>query len=511
MSIHEVKLHSSRRANIGTLVVINLLSGLVVGFYNVLLQPYLVRLIEITGKHENPEVFLGLVMTISAILQIVPMIFAAKLSDKVGRKRIIVASFLFYVFAMFLFGLSGNLTVKYSIKNYSLSISSIQEEFVIFKMIKQAIPVTSSLAIAILGLSLISVGIGFNDPPLQALIAESSEKKKQTSSFSLINLAFFSTGLIGPLVIRIFASKIDLNYYFYGIALGRMLIFIYALFALKEPLIVKDYKDSFLQQFIQSMKIIPLMLLEITKSIALYLSIPAFLARKRRKEKKLSKYFVEVETNLRLFKEIFKNPGVPYAILFFILDALTWGLSTSIFWGSVVLVYDFNESHISILQLAYNLSTLLFFIPVTKFSDKLKKNELLVLSEITGSLFFTCNIIAYFTHPSYRIYAIMLGWIGIGASVAFWVPSILSIMTNFDKRRRAEVYGMVSGLHQMGWIPVSIISGLIISHINFLAIFIISLILFPFNVWMAMKFPTDREETEKTEKNKTKTEIRKGV
>ena len=204
---------------------------------------------------------------------------------------------------------------------------------------------------------------------------------------------------------------------------------------------------------------------------------------------------------MKLFGQIFRNPGVPYAIGFFILDALTWGLSISIFWGSLVIEYNFNEGHVSVLQLVFNLSTLIFFIPVTKFSDRLKKSEMLVLSLVTGFLFFSMNIIAFFALPQYRLYIIAIGWAGLGGSVAFWVPGILSILTDFDKQRRAETYGMVSGLHQLGWFPTSIIAGYIISRFSFVAVFIISTILFPFNVWMAWKFPTKDVEDEDIEED----------
>ena len=239
------------------------------------------------------------------------------------------------------------------------------------------------------------------------------------------------------------------------------------------------------------------MFLQMFKSIALYFSIPYFLIFKRNKNKKRSNYSINVEKNLILLKEIFKNPGVPYAIGFFILDALTWGLSLSIFWGSLVTQYEFNEGNIAIIQLVFNLSTLIFFIPVTRISDKLSKVQLLLLSELSGGLFFTTNIIAFFTLPQYRLYIIMIGWVGLGASVAFWMPGILSILTNFDKTRRAEAYGLVQGLHNLGFLPTSALAGFIIARINFLAVFIISLVLFPFNLLMAWKFPIKEEkETE---------------
>jgi len=496
MSIRTVTLHSSRKTNIRTLVIANLISGLIYGFYNVLLQPLIVQTIEATGRYANPEEVLGIVMTIGSVMYILPMVFAAKVSDKIGRKRVFLGGFLFFIIAMVLFGLTGNVSTKYPISSLSVSAKLPISVNFLHGLQTNGFPVTYALFLAILGLSIVSLGSGFSDPPVQALTAESSERKKRASSFSIINLAFYATGLVGPLVIRILTDRIEIWVYFYILAILRAIMFIYQLVYLNEPLVIKDFVPNVYQQFIQSVKAIGAMFKQLFVSIFLYLAIPYYLITKRRNKDDRGKVYSEIETNMRLFGQIFRNPGVPYAIGFFILDALTWGLSISIFWGSLVIEYNFNEGHISTLQLVFNLSTLIFFIPVTKYSDRLKKTEMLVLSLVTGFLFFSMNIIAFFALPQYRLYIIMIGWLGMGASVAFWVPGIQSILTDFDRKRRAEVYGMVSGLHQLGWFPTAIIAGYIISRFGFVTVFIISTILFPFNLWMAWKFPTREDEGE---------------
>lgn len=496
MTFHEVKLHPSRKVNIRVLVIANLISGLIIGFYNVILQPFIVKLIESTGKHVNPEETLGMIMTLASLIQIIPMIFASKISDKIGRKRVVIGSFIFLPISMVLFGTSGLLSIKYSFSYYSFR-ASFPLGTAFFSVITvTSFPATYALAVAFLGLSCTSIAFGFGDPAGSALVAESAEKKKTASSFSVINLAFYATGLIGPLVIRILTNKIEIWVYFFVLAALRLIMFLYQLFALKEPHIIPDFTPSVFKQFRQSLKAIYQMFLQMFRSIALYLSIPYYFIMRRSIQSERSDYYKEVETNLKLFGDIFRNPGVPYAIGFFILDALTWGLSISIFWGSLVTQYNYDEGNIAVLQLVFNVSTLIFFIPVTKISDKLKKTELLLISQLTGGLFFISNIIAYFTLPQYRLYIIMIGWVGMGASVAFWMPGIMSILTNFDKKRRAETYGMVQGLHQVGWFPTAFLAGIIIARINFLAVFIISMVLLPFNLLMAWKFPTKDESEE---------------
>ncbi len=497
MTLHEIALHPSRKVNIRVMVISNLILGLFSGFYNVILQPFIVKIIEASGKYQSPEEALGIIMTIASLIQVVPMIFGAKISDKIGRKRVIVGSMLFVPIAMILLGISGILPVNQPISFYSFSDGFLLKITDYPKFIRQGIPITYSLAVAFLGMSFVSLGFGFGDPAISALTAESAEKKKTASSFSLISMAAYATGLIGPLLIRIFTNKIDIWVYFFVLAGFRFILCIYQLFSLKEPHIVKDFHPGFFVQFLQSLKAIYQMFIQMFKTIFLYLSIPYFLILRRNKEKQKGTYYRDIEMNLILLKEIFHNPGVPYAIAFFILDALTWGLSLSIFWGSLVTQYDFNEGNIAIIQLVFNLSTLVFFIPITRISDKLSKVQLLLLSELSGGLFFAANIIAFFTLPQYRLYIIIIGWIGLGASVAFWIPGILSILTNFDKNRRAEAYGLVQGLHSLGFLPTSALAGLIIARVNFLAVFIISLILFPFNLLMAWKFPLKEEKSDK--------------
>jgi MFS family permease len=500
MAIYGIRLHPSRTVNVRVMAIANLISGLIYGFYNVILQPFLVELIDMTGKHASPEETLGLLMTSASIIQIIPMIFASKISDKIGRKRVVLGSFIFLPIAMLLMGTAGLLSVQYPISHYSFGVKYPIDVTSILGTTFSGFPVTYALVVAFLGLSCVSIAFGYSDPAHSSLMAESAEKKKVASSFSLINLTFYATGLIGPLVIRVLTDKIEIWVYFYILAILRIIMFIYQLFAVKEPHIIEDYTPSMFKQLIQSFKAIYLMFIQTFKSVFLYLSIPYYLIRRRNQQSKKSKYYSDVETNLSLLRDIFKNPGVPYAIGFFILDALTWGLSLSIFWGSLVTQYNFNEGNIAILQLVFNISTLIFFIPVTtRISDKLKKTELLLLSQLTGGLFFTANIIAYFTLPQFRLYIIMIGWIGLGASVAFWMPGIMSILTNFDKKRRAETYGMVQGLHQLGWFPTSFLAGIIISRVNFLWVFLISMILFPFNLLMAWKFPLKEEEEEDME------------
>ncbi|NPD88081.1 MAG: MFS transporter [Asgard group archaeon] len=460
MVFREAQLHPSRTINIRRMFFVFLINGLCSGFYNVILQPYLVDFIE------SESVF-GLVMTMASLAQILPMLLAAKVSDRIGRKRVYLAGTFLIIPSVILFALAS----------YN--------------------KIDAPIFLVVTGLMVVSMSFGFSDPARSSLVAESSEKEKRASSFSIVNLAFYVTAMIGPIIIRIFSDKVPLSYYFYGLIGGNLLLFIFQLFSLKEPLVIEGYSSNKLKQFTQSIKAIGVLYYEFVKSLLQFLMMPFVLIySKTKRDMNQNKYTESVEQDYNLFRDIFKNPGVKYAIGFFIFDAFVWGLSLNIYNGAVKYVYGYNESHIAIMQIVLNISTIVFFIPLTIISDKLKKNQLLAYSLLTGSLFFIMNILGHFIAPKYLFYVILVGWAGLGASIAFWVPGILSIVTDFNPNRRAEIYGMVTGIKSLGWLPTGIIAGFIIEKTKdqwgLLVPFLISICLFPIELVLAWKFPTNQ-------------------
>ena len=458
MSFEPTKLHSSRFKNVKTLFYANLLLGLCNGFLNVILQPYVATFVE---SYRHPEFLLGLIMTLANLIQILALVFGAPISDRIGRKRVYLGGLFLYIIAMVLFAIDHAFTV---------------------------------ILLAIVSFSL---GFGIADTSVQALAAESIDEDKQTSGFSYVNIAIYSTGLIGPIVIeRLSHLNVNLQYYFYGLITGFSLLFLYQLFKLNEPLVVIDWSPSKLTQMQQALQAVLISITTILRNFAGFFLIPFYCLWK--KFSKSNKRIESIELQLSTYKTIFSNKVVRYALLFFMFDSFVWGISVSIFYGSVVLVYDFTERHIAIIQLVFGLTTIILLIPLAKLGDKLKSNQILAISELTGFVFLAMNIIAYFTQQQYRFYAILIGWAGLGASVAFWVPSILNILTNLDTRRRAAYYGTVSGLKSLGWLPTSFIAGLIIDKVNFLIPFVISIALFPIDLFFALRFPTNKQKGNST-------------
>ncbi len=496
MTTAEIDLQPGRESNIKTVFFLSLIWGLCSGFYNVILQPFLVDFVD-------SEFIFGVIITFSILAQLLPMILVGKISDRIGRKRVHMVGFFLYIPAMIIFALSGRISMATPAPPLSGQIS-------MATLISGQISMATLLFLVVSALLLVNIGFGTMDPALMALVAESSQEKKRASAFSILGLGVYASALIGPIVIRLFAESVPMHYYFYGLIGGYTIYFLFQLFQLKESLSLSDFTTNFGKQFIQSSKAFVQIFVQFFISIAHFIAMPFLLFFRKSIEEKLTNQFLRnVEREMSLFGDIFKTKGVKYAIGYFIFDSFVYGLSLNIYNGAVKYVYAYTESHIATMQLVLSLSTIIFFIPLTKISDKFKRKEMLVMSQLAGSLFFTTNIIAHFTLPEYRLYVILIGYAGLGVSIAYWVPSILSILSDFDKKRRAEVYGMVTGIKSLGWLPTGIIAGFIIEMtidtMGLLVPFLISMVLFPITLFLSMKFPEINDsrsmETDETIKN----------
>lgn len=78
-----------KRKNLWALFFINLIHGMGAGMFNVVYQPFI---LDITGS----VLMVGIIVTIGGIVQFLPMPLIGKLSDKYGRKKMMLASIPFY-------------------------------------------------------------------------------------------------------------------------------------------------------------------------------------------------------------------------------------------------------------------------------------------------------------------------------------------------------------------------------------------------------------------------------
>ena len=161
MTTAEIALQPGREKNIKTVFFLSLIWGLCSGFYNVILQPFLVDFVD-------SEFIFGVIMTIALFAQILPMILVGKVSDRIGRKRVHMVGFFLYVPAMLLFALSGQIRLATPAAPLSGQIS-----------------IATLLFLVVSALLLVNLGFGAIDPAFTALVAESSQENKRASTFSM--------------------------------------------------------------------------------------------------------------------------------------------------------------------------------------------------------------------------------------------------------------------------------------------------------------------------------------
>lgn len=95
-----------KRKNLMALFFINLIHGTGFGMFNVVYQPFI---LDLTGS----IMITGILVTIGAIIQFLPMPLVGKLSDRFGRKKLMLSSMPFYVFGLILLTISNSNTLVF--------------------------------------------------------------------------------------------------------------------------------------------------------------------------------------------------------------------------------------------------------------------------------------------------------------------------------------------------------------------------------------------------------------
>ena len=90
---HSEEIDKIKRKNLWALFFINLIHGMGVGMFNVVYQPFILEL-------TNSIMITGVLITLGAFIQFIPMPLVGKLSDKIGRKKLMLFSVPFYIFGL---------------------------------------------------------------------------------------------------------------------------------------------------------------------------------------------------------------------------------------------------------------------------------------------------------------------------------------------------------------------------------------------------------------------------
>jgi MFS family permease len=173
-----------KRKNLWALFFINLIHGMGAGMFNVVYQPFI---LDITGS----VLMVGIIVTIGGIVQFLPMPLIGKLSDKYGRKKMMLSSIPFY-----LLGLS------------SLIFTTLNTPYLL-----------------ILGIILYFFGVVINNLSSLIFISENSNKSKGLM-YGLILFSFFGGTIFGSTFV-LFGEAFDPRLFFIvflGIIVGEGII-----------------------------------------------------------------------------------------------------------------------------------------------------------------------------------------------------------------------------------------------------------------------------------------------
>jgi MFS family permease len=160
-----------KRKNLWAIFFINLIHGMGAGMFNVVYQPFI---LELTGS----ILWTGIFVTIGGIIQFVPMPFIGKLSDRIGRKKMMLSSVPFYILGL-------------------ISLINSNSNMLIFLFV---------------GILLYFLGAVMNNLSSLIFISENSNKSKGLM-YGLILFSFFGGTIFGSTFV-LFGSAFDSRFFF---------------------------------------------------------------------------------------------------------------------------------------------------------------------------------------------------------------------------------------------------------------------------------------------------------
>ncbi len=189
---------------------------------------------------------------------------------------------------------------------------------------------------------------------------------------------------------------------------------------------------------------------------------------------------------LSLKEDFLKNPTIRPMFLFFLFDSFIWGTGTMLLNGALFSQLNIFEDKIAIILMGYNLSVLLTQIPLGKLIDKIGTKKAIILAEISGLIFYGITILGALFQGNFQIGIIFTGQIFYGIAVAFYIPAQVVFFTNSNKDKAAETYGIGNLLIGLGTFPATMVAGVFIEKIHFIAPLVFAVIFIPINMLIFM-------------------------
>ncbi|MHA1497858.1 MAG: MFS transporter [Promethearchaeota archaeon] len=183
---------------------------------------------------------------------------------------------------------------------------------------------------------------------------------------------------------------------------------------------------------------------------------------------------------VNLWINIFRTKTLRSILIFFTLDLFVYGITLSIYNAGLYDFYHLTTENIAVLSIGMNITNMLFQIPAGRITDKLGNKKTLILSQFFGLGFFTMNIMTIFLWingiTSTLLLTLLFGEISFAFSIVTFIPAEQVILTDLDKERKAEYYGIINFIRGVGYIPTGYIAALMVENIGYLSPFIFSFV-----------------------------------
>ncbi|MHA1705438.1 MAG: MFS transporter [Promethearchaeota archaeon] len=306
----------------------------------------------------------------------------------------------------------------------------------------------NSIILISMGILFYFLGFPINDMNIQFLVSESSEKSKGMM-YGVTMFSLFS-GRIGGNLFVIFFQGFDTRIYF----------MIYIVLLVLEGIII--------------------LILPIKNGI--------------KKDKEIITPDEKVKNN-KIWLKMIKEPRMRAILIFFTADIIIYSIPLSIYTGGLRDYYGLTYENIAFISFWLNLTNMVFQIPAGKITDKIGKKLALFLSETFGLTFFTLNIIGSILWSmgfnNLLLLFLVLANISFGFSVVTFIPAELIILTDLDRERKAELFGIISFIRGIGTIPTGVIGGFLIVNVGYISPFIIAFLGIIFEIWFLLRYFKD--------------------
>ncbi len=306
----------------------------------------------------------------------------------------------------------------------------------------------NSIILISMGILFYFLGFPINDMNIQFLVSESSEKSKGMM-YGVTMFSLFS-GRIGGNLFVIFFQGFDTRIYF----------MIYIVLLVLEGIII--------------------LILPIKNGI--------------KKDKEIITLDEKVKNN-KIWLKMIKEPRMRAILIFFTADIIIYSIPLSIYTGGLRDYYGLTYENIAFISFWLNLTNMVFQIPAGKITDKIGKKLALFLSETFGLTFFTLNIIGSILWSmgfnNLLLLFLVLANISFGFSVVTFIPAELIILTDLDRERKAELFGIISFIRGIGTIPTGVIGGFLIVNVGYISPFIIAFLGIIFEIWFLLRYFKD--------------------